>query len=535
MTPSLTSTTGCAARELVARVKMSTSTSARGEPPGQLDDVDVHAAGVTGARLVERRGVQADHRQPPQSSTPSLLHDSVWDVSSKSQPRRGRRTIPPVSGRPVRRRASPAAGATRAASSPAWSARGAPGGRPSSSRPAGADHAVDPAVGELVVQDSTAPTSRQQRRGRARRPPAAHISAGRPARAPRPSERRDRAGRARRSAARRSTDVGPSPSSSDRPADPAQAAEEAGERGRTRSIRRRVLTRPARQCATTMAGHERSVPPASVRVRLSDRRRHRRQQRHRGRHRPPCSPRRASTSFCAARRADRIEELAAEIGGHGGRPATSPTPTSVAALAAAVGERLDVLVNNAGGAFGAAPVAEADADDWRRMYDVNVIGLMQVTRALLPALIASGDGVIVNVGSTAGRIAYEGGAGYTAAKHGTQVVTETLRLELWDQPVRVCEIAPGMVQDRRVRAGPVRRATRRRRTAVYAGVAEPADRRGRRRRDHLDGHPARAREHRRARDPAARAGGAAQGAPASPMRRVSAWRAGCRRSGWSAA
>ena len=102
-----------------------------------------------------------------------------------------------------------------------------------------------------------------------------------------------------------------------------------------------------------------------------------------------------------------------------------------------------MLVNNAGGAFGAAPVAEADSDDWRRMYEVNVIGLMQVTRALLPALVASGDGVIVNVGSTAGRIAYEGGGGYTAAKHGTQVVTETLRLELWDQPVRVCEIAPG--------------------------------------------------------------------------------------------
>jgi NADP-dependent 3-hydroxy acid dehydrogenase YdfG len=149
--------------------------------------------------------------------------------------------------------------------------------------------------------------------------------------------------------------------------------------------------------------------------------------------------------FCAARRLDRIEALAAEIGGTSvGCDVTDPD--SVAGLAAAVGDRLDVLVNNAGGAFGAAPVAEADADDWRRMFEVNVIGLMQVTKALLPALIASGDGVIVNVGSTAGRIAYEGGAGYTAAKHGTQVVSETLRLELWDQPVRVCEIAPGMVK-----------------------------------------------------------------------------------------
>ena len=154
--------------------------------------------------------------------------------------------------------------------------------------------------------------------------------------------------------------------------------------------------------------------------------------------------------FCAARRTDRIEALAMEIVASGG----SATPVacdvtdeeSVAGLAEAVGGTLNLLVNNAGGAFGSAPVAEADSDDWRRMFEVNVIGLVQVTRALLPALIASGDGMVLNVGSTAGRIAYEGGGGYTAAKHGTQVVSETLRLELWDQPVRVCEIAPGMVK-----------------------------------------------------------------------------------------
>jgi NADP-dependent 3-hydroxy acid dehydrogenase YdfG len=175
--------------------------------------------------------------------------------------------------------------------------------------------------------------------------------------------------------------------------------------------------------------------------------------------------------FCAARRAERIEALAAEIGGTA--VVTDVTsPASVEGLAAVVGSRLDVLVNNAGGAFGLAPVAEADTDQWRRMYDVNVIGLMQVTRALLPALIASGAGAIVNVGSTAGRIAYEGGAGYTAAKHGTQVVTETLRLELWDQPVRVMEIAPGMVRTDEfglVRFG----GDAERAEAVYAGVAEP--------------------------------------------------------------
>lgn len=174
---------------------------------------------------------------------------------------------------------------------------------------------------------------------------------------------------------------------------------------------------------------------------------------------------------CAARRTDRIDALAAEIGGRA--VACDVTDADqVAALAEAVGPTLDVLVNNAGGAFGLSPVAEADADEWRRMYDVNVIGLMRVTQALLPALVASGAGVIVNVGSLAGRRAYEGGAGYTAAKHGTKVVTETLRLELVDQPVRICEVAPGMVQTEEfalVRFG----GDRERADAVYAGVAEP--------------------------------------------------------------
>ena len=106
------------------------------------------------------------------------------------------------------------------------------------------------------------------------------------------------------------------------------------------------------------------------------------------------------------------------------------------------------------------------------MYDVNVIGLVRVTKALLPALVATGAGVILNVGSTAGRVAYEGGGGYTAAKHGTQVVTETLRLELYDQPVRVCEIAPGMVRTDEFALvrfdGDQEKADR-----VYEGVAEP--------------------------------------------------------------
>ena len=175
--------------------------------------------------------------------------------------------------------------------------------------------------------------------------------------------------------------------------------------------------------------------------------------------------------FCAARRTDRIEALAAEIGG---TPVACDVTDeeSVAGLAAAVGDRLDVLVNNAGGAFGATTVIEADSDDWRHTIEVNVIGLMQVTRALAPALIASGDGVILNLGSTAGRTAYEGGGSYTAAKHGTKVVNETLRLELLEQPVRVMEIAPGMVKTDEfsvVRFG----GDQEKADAVYAGVAEP--------------------------------------------------------------
>jgi NADP-dependent 3-hydroxy acid dehydrogenase YdfG len=175
--------------------------------------------------------------------------------------------------------------------------------------------------------------------------------------------------------------------------------------------------------------------------------------------------------FCAARRADRVESLAAEIGGTAVRCDVTDAD-QVAVLAGTVGGVLDVLVNNAGGAVGAEPVAEANAADWRAMYEVNVIGLLQVTQALLPALVASGAGVIVNVGSTAGRIAYEGGAGYTAAKHGTQVVTETLRLELYDQPVRVTEIAPGMVRTEEfglVRFG----GDAEKAAGAYAGVAEP--------------------------------------------------------------
>jgi hypothetical protein len=105
-----------------------------------------------------------------------------------------------------------------------------------------------------------------------------------------------------------------------------------------------------------------------------------------------------------------------------------------------------VLVNNAGGARGADPIAEAKSDGWRWMWEVNVLGLMQMTRALLPALEGSGRGHIVNVSSTAGIEVYEGGGGYASVKHAVHAISRTLRLELAGRPVRVTEVCPGMVE-----------------------------------------------------------------------------------------
>ncbi len=173
----------------------------------------------------------------------------------------------------------------------------------------------------------------------------------------------------------------------------------------------------------------------------------------------------------AARRRDRLDALAAEVPGVTPVTLDVTDPESVAALAGALAT-CDVLVNNAGGAWGMEPVADADPADWQRMYDVNVLGLLRVTKALLPLLVASGDGVVVTVGSTAGHLVYEGGAGYTAAKHAAAAVTETLRLELCGQPVRVTEIAPGMVATEEFSL--VRfRGDRERAAAVYRGVPGP--------------------------------------------------------------
>ncbi|MBW8802726.1 MAG: SDR family oxidoreductase [Catenulisporales bacterium] len=173
-----------------------------------------------------------------------------------------------------------------------------------------------------------------------------------------------------------------------------------------------------------------------------------------------------------ARRKDRLEALAAEIGDAARAVALDVTDAEAVKAFAAGLESCDVLVNNAGGAVGGDYVAVADPADWRTMYEVNVLGSLHFTQALLPKLIASGAGTIVMLSSTAGHNVYEGGGGYTAAKHGTHVMAETLRLELFDQPVRVIEIAPGMVKTEEFAlnrfGGDAARAA-----AVYAGVAEP--------------------------------------------------------------
>ncbi len=142
----------------------------------------------------------------------------------------------------------------------------------------------------------------------------------------------------------------------------------------------------------------------------------------------------------AARRIERLEQL------DGVRPMVCDVTddASVNALADAVRE-CDAVVHCAGGALGSEPVAEAGIDDWRWMYEVNVLGVLRVTKALLPALRQSPHGHVLLMGSTAGRVAYEGGGGYTAAKHAAAVLAETLRLELNGTPVRVSEVAPGMV------------------------------------------------------------------------------------------
>jgi NADP-dependent 3-hydroxy acid dehydrogenase YdfG len=167
-----------------------------------------------------------------------------------------------------------------------------------------------------------------------------------------------------------------------------------------------------------------------------------------------------------ARRVDRVEELAARIGGRALHLDVADTG-SVEEFVAAV-PSCEVLINNAGGALGLASVGETDEEQWRQMYEANVLGTMRMTRALLPALIESGNGHVVGVTSIAAFESYRGGAGYSGVKHAQRSLLRTLRLELLGQPVRVTEVAPGMVETEfsLVRFGGDEEAAAR----VYAGM-----------------------------------------------------------------
>jgi NADP-dependent 3-hydroxy acid dehydrogenase YdfG len=166
-----------------------------------------------------------------------------------------------------------------------------------------------------------------------------------------------------------------------------------------------------------------------------------------------------------ARREDRLREVCEPVGARWMRLDVTDQ-ASVDAFASAL-DGCAVLVNNAGGALGLAPVGEADDRAWQVMWDTNVMGLMRMTRALLPLLEREDPGHVVNIVSTAGLEAYPLGGGYTAAKHGAHAVTRTLRMELLGRPVRVTEIDPGLVETEFsiVRLGDEEKARR-----VYAGM-----------------------------------------------------------------
>jgi NADP-dependent 3-hydroxy acid dehydrogenase YdfG len=149
-------------------------------------------------------------------------------------------------------------------------------------------------------------------------------------------------------------------------------------------------------------------------------------------------------TISAARRLERCEALAAEVGGRAVRLDVTDQE-SIDELAASI-DKLDLLVHSAGGALGLETVADFDDDNWIEMFESNVLGVARVTRALLPGLRQSDAPLIVIIGSIAGVEVYEGGGGYTAAKHAVHALAQTLRLELLADSVRVTEIAPGLVE-----------------------------------------------------------------------------------------
>ncbi|MDR5711674.1 SDR family oxidoreductase [Nesterenkonia flava] len=177
--------------------------------------------------------------------------------------------------------------------------------------------------------------------------------------------------------------------------------------------------------------------------------------------------------FAVARRAEKLEHLAEQEG--------------IIPLACDITDReqvdqaleqvqaqggIDTLINNAGGALGIDPVAEGRLEDWRWMFEVNVLGTLNMIQAFLPMLRAHGEGTILNVTSTAGLVAYEGGAGYNAAKFGEHALTGALRLEEAEHNVRVIEVLPGMVHTEEFSAKRLR-GDAAAAEKVYAGVEKP--------------------------------------------------------------
>lgn len=177
--------------------------------------------------------------------------------------------------------------------------------------------------------------------------------------------------------------------------------------------------------------------------------------------------------LAVARRADRLAALAAETGADH-LAADLTAADDVARLAAHVAATGGVrsVVNVAGGAIGVDPVERGLPDDWSRMYEINVLATLRVTQALLPALREGGGGDVVVVTSTAAHDTYPGGGGYVAAKHAERTIARTLRLELVGEPIRVIEIAPGMVRTEEFSLNRLH-GDRSAADAVYAGVAEP--------------------------------------------------------------
>ncbi len=179
--------------------------------------------------------------------------------------------------------------------------------------------------------------------------------------------------------------------------------------------------------------------------------------------------RRGYQIVAGARRIQRVQRVVGDVGM--ALPLDVTDQKSVDAFVDVVSTtfgRIDVLVNNAGGALGLTAIADARDEDWIGMWQVNVLGLMRMTRACLPLLRKAKHGHIVNLGSIAGFEVYKGGAGYTASKHAVRAISRTLRLELNGEPIRVTEVAPGLVETEfsTVRFHGDRRAAK----AVYKGV-----------------------------------------------------------------